>query len=87
MIWYMCSTIFTSNFWPISHHSRLNLAMESKVPLTPVRSRTWHATTEKVPIPTVKRPATTLGITHPPAVTSTAVIRRPVTRPKTTAGT
>lgn len=61
--------------------------MESKVPLTPVRSRTWHATTEKVPIPTVKRPATTLGITHPPAVTSTAVIRRPVTRPKTTAGT
>lgn len=66
---------------------RLNLAMESKVPLTPVRSRTWHATTEKVPIPTVKRPATTLGITHPPAVTSTAVIRRPVTRPKTTAGT
>ena len=62
--------------------------MESKLPLTPVRSRTWHATTtEKVPVPTVKRPATTLGITHPPAVTNTVVLRRPVTRPKTTAGT
>ncbi|XP_078348214.1 lamin-B1.S-like isoform X3 [Oculina patagonica] len=63
---------------------RLNLAMESKLPLTPVRSRTWHATTtEKVAAPTLKRPATTLGIAHPPAVTSTAVLRRP----KTTSGT
>lgn len=57
--------------------------MESKLPLTPVRSRTWHATTtEKVAAPTLKRPATTLGIAHPPAVTSTAVLRRP----KTTSG-
>lgn len=57
--------------------------MESKLPLTPVRSRTWHATpTEKVVIPASKRPATTLGITHPPATTSTAVLRRP----KTTSG-
>lgn len=57
--------------------------MESKLPLTPVRSRTWHATpTEKVVIPAPKRPATTLGITHPPATTSTAVLRRP----KTTSG-
>ena len=57
--------------------------MESKLPLTPVRSRTWHATpTEKVVIPATKRPATTLGIAHPPVTTSTAVLRRP----KTTSG-
>ncbi|KAJ7382979.1 Intermediate filament tail domain-containing protein [Desmophyllum pertusum] len=68
---------------------RLSLAMECKLPLTPVRSRTWHATpTEKIVTPaSIKRPATTLGIMHPPVVTSTAVIRRPVTRPKTTSGT
>lgn len=66
---------------------RLNLAMESKLPVGPVRSRTWHSTTpEKATVPTPKRPATTLGITHPPAVTST-LIRRPLTRPKTTTGT
>ena len=57
--------------------------MESKLPLTPVRSRTWHATpTEKVVIPATKRPATTLGIAHPTATTGTAVLRRP----KTTSG-
>ncbi|XP_015775595.1 PREDICTED: prelamin-A/C-like [Acropora digitifera] len=55
---------------------RLNLAMESKLPVGPVRSRTWHSTT----------PATTLGITHSPLATS-SVIRKPLTRPKTTTGT
>lgn len=65
---------------------RLNLAMESKLPIGPVRSRTWHPiTSEKLITPTVKRPATTLGITHPPVITST-VIQRPLTRPKTTTG-
>lgn len=60
--------------------------MESKLPIGPVRSRTWHPTTsEKLITPTVKRPATTLGITHPPVITST-VIQRPLTRPKTTTG-
>ena len=71
----------------ISFHClpRLNLAMESKLPVGPVRSRTWHSTSiAKVIAP--KRPATTLGIAHPPAVTSTE-LRRPVTRPKTTTGT
>ena len=66
---------------------RLNLAMESKVPIGPVRSRTWHSpSTGKVPPPTTKRPATTLGITHSPAVAS-KTIRQPITRPKSTAGT
>lgn len=61
-------------------HLRLNLAMESKLNTTPVRSHTWHATpTEKVVIPATKRPATTLGIAHSPATTSTAVLRRPKT--------
>jgi len=67
---------------------RLNLAMESKLTLTPVRSHTWHATpTEKVVIPATKRPATTLGIAHSPATTSTAVLRRPKTISGTLAGT
>lgn len=60
--------------------------MESKLPVGPVRSRTWHPTsTEKIIVPTPKRPATTLGIAHPPVVSST-VTWRPVARPKTTKG-
>ena len=60
--------------------------MESKLPLGPVRSRTWHSTSaEKVISPATKRPATTLGITHSPVATS-SVIRKPLTRPKTTTG-
>ena len=61
--------------------------MESKLPVGPVRSRTWHSTsTDKIIVPSPKRPATTLGISHPPVVTST-VTRRYVARPKTTTGT
>ncbi|XP_029190000.1 lamin-L(I)-like [Acropora millepora] len=66
---------------------RLNLAMESKLPVGPVRSRTWHSTSAEKVIPSsTKRPATTLGITHSPLATS-SVIRKPLTRPKTTTGT
>ena len=62
--------------------------MESKLPVGPVRSRTWPSTsTEKVIAPALKRPATTLGIAHPPAAVTSTVIQRPVTRrPKTTSG-
>lgn len=60
--------------------------MESKLPVGPVRSRTWHSTSAEKVIPSsTKRPATTLGITHSPLATS-SVIRKPLTRPKTTTG-
>ena len=60
--------------------------MESKLPVGPVRSRTWHSTSAEKVIPSsTKRPATTLGISHSPLATS-SVIRKPLTRPKTTTG-
>ncbi|KAK2569155.1 Lamin-A [Acropora cervicornis] len=67
---------------------RLNLAMESKLPVGPVRSRTWHSTSAEKVIPSsTKRPATTLGITHSPLATSRTLIgskSKPVIHPITT---